>query len=219
MISIYDAIIHDWFNLRKTLKPFKLKKWHYLLATLSFYHFISFMFGQFSIRFDPIYFPTGLPDFGFHPSIINSLFLSPLFEEIVFFGLPWYLFSNNIFVLVLGSIWAIIHLLIDTTSNGTGYLDVTTFLASIPVLIFSYKAWVSGLGWLSIVTHLGWNIASYFFNCELGVSCQNFIIENEFGFPEFPLMFGLVLVLSITTFSLCMFWKRPQNSIDNFKSK
>ena len=192
-------LLEDLFA-KNLIKPFHNKSIQSLLIFFFFYHGLSSVFGVLGSKIPKIFF-SGFPDYGFPNTIINSIFLSPIFEELIFFGLPYYLLQNHYLLAILGSLWSIVHLLV--TANGPGgYLNMTLFLATIPILLFNIRAWRSGKGWFSIVTHVFWNGFTFYYNCTFGIQCLAFSVKNEFEFPGFVLFFGLVLFLIAVTMAV-----------------
>jgi membrane protease YdiL (CAAX protease family) len=89
-------------------------------------------------------------------------------EEILFFGLPYYLTANPYAVLVTGAIWSAAHIF-GTHTFQLNTLGYVTFLATIPHLFFSLRTWISGKGWFAILFHVAWNLAFLLTYCAAGI--------------------------------------------------
>lgn len=111
-----------------------------------------------------------IPDYEepfFPVSIVMAITSGPL-EEILFFGLPYYLTANPYAVLVVGSIWSVAHIF-STQVFQLNTLGYVTFLATIPHLFFSLRTWISGKGWFAILFHTAWNLAFLLSYCSAGL--------------------------------------------------
>ncbi len=147
-------------------------------------------------------FTQDLPSVSFHKEVLfeipinifNSTILNPILEEILFFGIPISLVNNPIVILVVGIMWPIFHLFAPMNVE-TYSLSLNAFIATLPVLFIHFKIWKSGLGWISIVVHSGYNVVSNFVNCDQFATCSQFN-NNNFDFPEFHIFLG-VTVLSV----------------------
>jgi hypothetical protein len=112
-------------------------------------------------------FTQDLPSVSFHKEVLfeipinifNSTILNPILEEILFFGIPISLVNNPIVILVVGIMWTIFHLFAPMNVE-TYSLSLNAFIATLPVLFIHFKIWKSGLGWISIVVHSGYNVVS-----------------------------------------------------------
>ena len=69
-------------------------------------------------------------------------------EETIFFGIPFYVFANNLVVLAGGIIWAMLHIL-NTNTFEMSALAYANWLFVIPSLFFSLRTWISGKGWFA----------------------------------------------------------------------
>jgi len=104
-------------------------------------------------------------------SIISVLSAGPI-EEILFFGLPYYIFGNHLVVLGGGIVWVMLHILNTNTFELTT-LSYANWLFVIPSLFFSLRTWISGKGWFAILTHSLWNGVFFVLGCLVGeVSCS-----------------------------------------------
>ncbi len=150
-------------------------------------------------------FTQDLPSINFHKEVLfeipinvfNSTILTPILEEILFFGIPISIVNNPIVILAVGSIWSILHLFAPMNVE-THSLSLNAFIATLPILFIHFKLWKSGLGWVSIVVHSGYNILTKSVSCgQYITTCAEFN-ENNFEFPEFHIYLG------ITVFSICI---------------
>ena len=148
-------------------------------------------------------FTQDLPLVSFHKEILfeipvnvfNSTILTPILEEILFFGIPISVVNNPLVILAVGAIWSILHLFVPMNVE-TYSLSLNAFIATLPVLFIHFKIWRNGLGWVSIVVHCGYNILTKSLSCGQYITkCAEFN-ENNFEFPEFYIFLGIT-VLSI----------------------
>jgi len=77
-------------------------------------------------------------------TMFNSTILTPILEEILFFGIPINLINNPIVILVWGSLWSFFHLFVPITGE-TSSLSLDNFIVTLPVLFIHFKIWKSGL--------------------------------------------------------------------------
>ena len=150
-------------------------------------------------------FTQDLPSVSFHKevlfevpiNILNSTILTPILEEILFFGIPISAVNNPIVILAVGAMWSILHLFAPMNVE-TYSLSLNAFIATLPILFIHFKLWKSGLGWISIVVHGGYNLLTKFSSCGQYITkCAEFN-ENNFEFPEFHIYLG------ITVLSICI---------------
>lgn len=147
-------------------------------------------------------------------TMFNSTIITPLFEEIFFFGSIVNITSNPFIILVWGIFWSISHLFApfnETTSS----LSLDVFLVTIPVLIIHFKLWKNKLGWISIVMHCVYNTFIQYNQCLPYISpCPQFY-ENNFEFPEFYIYSGITIGLTIMTY----FLYRRKEEMDYIKKR
>ena len=104
-------------------------------------------------------------------SIISVLAAGPI-EEILFFGLPFYVLGHHLIVLAGGMLWVMLHIL-NTDTLELGTLSYANWLFVLPSLFFSLRTWISGKGWFAILTHSAWNGVFFTLGCLVGeVSCS-----------------------------------------------
>ncbi|MDW0281000.1 MAG: hypothetical protein QN720_00745, partial [Nitrososphaeraceae archaeon] len=115
---------------------------------LLFYHGIGVLImviGTFIIeRIIPEYQEVSVP-----LSIISVLAAGPI-EEILFFGLPFYVLGHHLIVLAGGILWVMLHIL-NTDTLELGTLSYANWLFVLPSLFFSLRTWISGKGWFAIL--------------------------------------------------------------------
>lgn len=144
---------------------------------LLFYHGVGVLImaiGTFIIeRIVPEYQEASVP-----LSIISVLAAGPI-EEILFFGLPFYVLGHYLIVLAGGIVWVMLHILnTDTLEFGT--LSYANWLFVLPSLFFSLRTWISGKGWFAILTHSAWNGVFFTLGCLVGeVSCSTSLQGND----------------------------------------
>ncbi len=163
--------LHD-INPKSWMKKFQKNSIQYLVKMAVFYHLLSigltYVGSQLVVRVITDYQEPSFP-----VSIVMALTSGPI-EEVLFFGLPYYLTGNPYAVLVLGSIWSAAHIF-NTQVFQLNSLGYVTFLATIPHLFFSLRTWISGKGWFAILFHTGWNLAFLLSYCFAGIrNCSVF---------------------------------------------
>ena len=159
------------------LKPYRNNSITHILKMAVFYHVLGLMLASLILGAFYVYDPDyEIPLF---PIFLVDLILAGPMEETVHFGIPYYLTGNQYVMLATGIIWAFIHLPVyDETSEDFEIIDWDYALFSNIVigLFFTYRAWLSGKGWLSILIHSAWNGGLF------GVDCM---FDQEFGCSVF----------------------------------
>ena len=165
---------------------------------LLFYHGIGVLImviGTFIIeRIIPTYQEVSVP-----LSIISVLAAGPI-EEILFFGLPFYVLGHHLIVLAGGILWVMLHIL-NTDTLELGTLSYANWLFVLPSLFFSLRTWISGKGWFAILTHSAWNGVFFTLGCLVGeVSCSislqgNDILASINSVGLSAILIGLISVL------------------------
>lgn len=153
-------------NPKSWLRSFQQNSTFYLVKMAIFYHLISlcltYLGSELVMRTIPDYEAPSFP-----VSIALAVASGPA-EEILFFGLPYYLTANPYAVLVTGSIWSAAHIF-GTHAFQLNALGYVTFLATIPHLFFSLRTWISGKGWFAILFHVAWNVAFLLTYCAAAI--------------------------------------------------
>ena len=132
-------------------------------------------------------------------SIISVLAAGPI-EEILFFGLPFYVLGHHLIVLAGGIVWVMLHIL-NTDTLELGTLSYANWLFVLPSLFFSLRTWISGKGWFAILTHSAWNGVFFTLGCLVGeVSCSislqgNDILASINSIALSAILIGLISVL------------------------
>lgn len=152
------------------LLPYRRRSIGYITKMLLFYHGIGILMtivGTLVIeQIVPGYQEASVP-----LSIISVLSAGPI-EEILFFGLPFYILGHHLLVLAGGVVWAMLHIL-NTNTLELNALSYANWLFVIPSLFFSLRTWISGKGWFAIFTHTIWNGIFFAATC---ISGQTFCI-------------------------------------------
>jgi hypothetical protein len=157
-------------NPSSWLTPYRRTSIGYLTKMLLFYHGIGILImtlGTVMIEhLVPEYQDASVP-----LSIISVLSAGPT-EEILFFGLPFYILGHHLLVLAGGVVWAMLHIL-NTNTLELNTLSYANWLFVIPSLFFSLRTWISGKGWFAILTHSAWNGVFFTLGCIVGeISCS-----------------------------------------------
>jgi hypothetical protein len=111
-------------------------------------------------------------------SIIPVILAGPL-EESLFFGIPYYAFGNNLFVLIGGIAWAMLHIF-NTYSIEINQLSYANWLFVIPSLFFSLRTWLSEKGWFAILGHSLWNLLFFSLSCIFQETSCSYSFESEY---------------------------------------
>ena len=174
--ELYDMNPKSW------MKKFQKNSILYLVKMAVFYHLLSigltYVGSQLVVRVITDYQEPSFP-----VSIVMALTSGPI-EEVLFFGLPYYLTGNPYAVLVLGSIWSAAHIF-NTQVFQLNSLGYVTFLATIPHLFFSLRTWISGKGWFAILFHTGWNLAFLLSYCFVGIRNCSVFGEGDYMALDF----------------------------------
>lgn len=110
-------------------------------------------------------------------SMFPVILAGPL-EESLFFGIPFYAFGNNLFVLIGGIAWAMLHIF-NTYSIEANQLSYANWLFVIPSLFFSLRTWLSGKGWFAILGHSIWNLLFFSLSCVFQETSCSYSFESE----------------------------------------
>ena len=159
-------------SLSTWLKPYSNSSIKHILKMAVFYHILGIMFaslvaGTFFV-IDPDYEPPYTPLF-----LVDLISAGPI-EESLFFGLPFYITGNQYVMLGTGVVWALGHIggIDENLEFSPDYFTWDNFAFVILSLFFSYRAWISGFGWLSILLHSVWNGMVFGFQCGFENSCS-----------------------------------------------
>jgi len=167
---------HD-VGLSTWLKPYRNNSLGHVLKMAVFYHVLGLMVS--SLIFGALYVYDPDYEIPLFPITLVDLILAGPMEETIHFGLPYYITGNQYVMLATGIIWALIHLpVFDETSEDFELIDwdYALFSNAVVTLFFSYRAWLSGKGWLSILIHSAWNGGLF------GVDCM---FDQAFGCSVF----------------------------------
>ena len=125
-------------------------------------------------------------------------------EESLFFGIPFYAFGNNLFVLIGGIAWAMLHIF-NTYSIEVNQLSYANWLFVIPSLFFSLRTWLSGKGWFAILGHSIWNLLFFSLSCVFQETSCSYSFESEH--------INIILLSSILLTIVYLLRKRRQEII------
>jgi hypothetical protein len=129
-------------------------------------------------------------------SIVSVLAAGPI-EEILFFGLPFYIFGHHLIVLGGGIVWVMLHIL-NTNTFELSTLSYANWLFVIPSLFFSLRTWISGKGWFAILTHSVWNGIFFTLGCLTGeVFCSITLQGNYIMTSINSLVLSIILIALI----------------------
>ena len=93
------------------------------------------------------------------PAVLTFLIFAGPIEETLFFGIPYYLTGNYYVTLGAAVFWSLMHLFnMESGVPSLENLTYANFVFTIPVLFYSFRLWISGKGWFSILTHSIWNV-------------------------------------------------------------
>src|SRR5829696_8217659 len=141
----------------------------YLIIMFLFYHSIGMIIIDNSrVEYEQPHLPL---------SMFPVILAGPL-EESLFFGIPFYTFGNNLFVLIGGIAWAMLHIF-NTYSIEVNQLSYANWLFVIPSLFFSLRTWLSGKGWFAILGHSLWNLLFFSLSCIFQETSCSYSFKSE----------------------------------------
>jgi len=184
---VYDLMI-DFHPLRWTSK-YRRTTVPYLIIVFLFYKAIgtvTLVFSLFLFQLFGFNYSENLSYYVTNYNISIGLFAGPI-EETMFFGIPLYGTGNHLAVMVTGILWLMSHLL-NTSAIQLNTLAYPQFLGLVPWLFWSFRTWISGKGWFSIVSHSINNVLSIAPYC---VSGQFLCHEDVYR------ILGLVIIASL----------------------
>ncbi len=193
-----------WNDIKKDIKPnswisrYRQTSIKYMLIMLCFYYglgtIISASWTNIFASFIPNY-----PQQEITRSLIPVI-TAGSFEESLFFGIPFYLFNNNIVVLSTGTIWSMLHLF-NTTNFNIMFLSYGNWLFTLITLFFSLRTWISGKGWFSIISHTLWNMTFFLLACQISQETNyicNDILTDKIRDSDVSSILSAIILLSLT---------------------
>ncbi len=180
------------------LKPFSNNSIKHILKMALFYHVLGIMFMFLVMASFFVYDPSH--EMPFYPVTLVDLLSAGPIEESLLFGIPYYLTGNQYVMLGTGVIWVLFHLggFGEDLNFSTELITWDTFAFVIPTLFFTYRTWISGKGWLSILLHSVWNAGIFGFDCiEVG-DCTVYDSSPEGLEYSWIVFLGSVILLGIT---------------------
>ena len=175
-----DSLIKLFYkdiNPKKWITQYYNNSLMYLIIMFLFYHSI----GIISSYIGTIIIDNSIVEYE-EPNIPLSMFpviLAGPLEESLFFGIPFYAFGNNLFVLIGGIAWAMLHIF-NTYSIEVNQLSYANWLFVIPSLFFSLRTWLSGKGWFAILGHSIWNLLFFSLSCIFQETTCSYSFEREY---------------------------------------
>lgn len=194
--AVMSAQIRD-MNPKSWIRRFQKNSIVYLLQMAAFYHALSITMmyvGTFAIV-------QVISDYqapSFPVSAVMTITSGPI-EEILFFGLAYYLVGTPQAVLFTGAIWSVAHIF-GTQAFQINTLGYVNFLIAIPHMFFSLRVWLSGRGWFAIVFHSAWNLSFLLSYCYMGIrECTVLGHEEYLAIDIFAvgLMASLISIISL----------------------
>ncbi len=195
------------------LKPFSNNSIKHILKMAVFYHVFALLFMYFVMT--SFFVSDTSHEIPFYPVTLVDLVTAGPLEESLFFGIPYYVTGNQYVMLGTGIFWTLTHLGgFDEDLNFSEELitwESSAFV--IPTLFFSYRTWLSGKGWLSILLHSVWNAGIFGFDCVSGYGdCTIYDSSLEGKIYTSALILGSAILLGITYWS----YLRRKNKIALF---
>jgi len=195
------------------LKPYSNNSIKHILKMAVFYHlmalFLMFLVTSTFFVYDPSH------EIPFYPLTLIDLTTAGPIEESLLFGLPYYLTGNQYVMLGTAVFWALSHIGgFDEDGNfSQDWLTWENLAFVIPTMFFSYRTWLSGKGWLSIILHSVWNAAAFGIDCVSGFGdC----IIYESGFEG--IAYSIILLLGSTILLGLTYWAFRRRVHKNEKS-
>ena len=195
------------------LKPYSNNSIKHILEMAVFYHLLAlllmFLVTSTFFAYDP---GNEIP---FFPLTLIDLTTAGPLEESIFFGLPYFLSGNQYVMLTTGIVWTLSHIGgFDEEGNySEEWLAWENLTFVIPTMFFSYRAWLSGKGWLSIVLHSVWNAGMFGIDCVSGFGdCMIYETGLEGMVDSIALILGSVILLGLT------YWAYVRRKNKDYKS-
>lgn len=135
----------------------------------------------------------------FPVSVVMSLTSGPV-EEILFFGLAYYVAGTPQAILFTGAIWSVAHIF-STQVFQINTLGYVSFLIAIPHMFFSLRVWLSGKGWFAILFHSAWNVGFLLSYCYLGIKECAVVRDGEYFIID---LFAIGLTASLISIMLIL---------------
>ncbi len=180
------------------LKPFSNNSIKHILKMALFYHVLALMFMYLVMTTFFVYDPSY--EIPFIPFTLVDLVTAGPIEESLLFGIPYYVTGNQYVMLGTGIFWALIHLggFDEDLNFSEEWLAWENFAFVIPTLFFTYRTWLSGKGWLSILLHSVWNAGVFGLDCIEFGDCT--VYDSSSGGLEYSwiVFLGSVILLGIT---------------------
>ncbi|CDI05975.1 membrane hypothetical protein [Candidatus Nitrosotenuis uzonensis] len=153
-------------NPRSWTKKFQKNSISYLIQMAAFYHALSITI-MYASSFGISHVISDYEAPSFPISVVMTVTSGPI-EEILFFGLAYYVAGTPQAILFTGAIWSVAHIF-STHVFQINTLGYASFLFAIPHMFFSIRTWLSGKGWFAILFHSVWNTAFLLSYCYLGI--------------------------------------------------
>ena len=206
ILEDYKKDIHpkSWFS------KFRQTSLMYLIKMGILYHLLSLMLG--TITYSIHVGITG-NELLFPPISLSSLIFAGPIEESLAFGIPYYLTGNQHVILVTGAIWVSVHIFnSDVSSFDWQNLSYYNVIAIIPIFSYSYRLWIVGKGWFSILTHSVWNTIVFVWWTldEESIATELSVHYGEGTFWEFVIS---AVLMGITY--MIYKWRKKRNSRKN----
>jgi cbb3-type cytochrome oxidase subunit 3 len=195
------------------LKPYRNNSIKHVLKMAVFYHllalFLMFLVTSTFFAYDPSH------EIPLYPLTLIDLTTAGPLEESVFFGLPYFLTGNQYVMLGTGIVWALGHIggFDEDGHFSEEWLTWENLTFVIPTMFFSYRAWLSGKGWLSIVLHSIWNAGMFGIDCVSGFG-ECAIYESGFE----GMVYSIALLLGSTILLGLTYWAYVKRKQKNYKS-
>jgi hypothetical protein len=190
MIELLTKFFYKDIHPKNWISPYYNNSLVYLIIMFLFYHgigIISSYIGTIIIDNSIVeYEEPNLP-----LSMISVILAGPI-EESLFFGIPFYAFGNNLFVVIGGIAWAMLHIL-NTYSIEVNQLSYANWLFVIPSLFFSLRTWLSGKGWFAILGHSLWNLLFFNLSCFFQETSCSYSFGSEH--ISISLLSGILLMI------------------------
>ena len=195
------------------LIPYSNNSIKHILKMAIFYHVIGLL--MYFVVWGALILNDPSHEIPFFPLTLIDVTTAGPVEESLLFGIPYYLTGNQHVMLGTAILWALFHVggLDENLNFSEEWLAWETFAFVIPTMFFSYRAWFSGKGWLSIVVHSVWNAGVFGVDCISGEgSCAVYDSSFEGKIISIVFILGSAILLGIT------FWAYRRRERKNEKS-
>ena len=188
-LKFYD--IYRDLNPKSWLSKYRNTSIFYLSIFFIIYNIIGLLLGTLTDVIISSLSPSYQPSLREY-NLIEMVAAGPI-EDILFFGIPFYLTSNPFALFICGIVWSVMHVFPSNEMIGFNNLYFGQMMFVIPNLFFHYRTWISRKGGFAILSHSVWN-GAVFGLCSIGIIQMGIICIQNF---QIEIIIGYTLVCAI----------------------